>query len=71
MNETQRIGVLTQQDLMALGMEQIAYVKAVEVEGATAYAVHAADGTKIAVMASRDLAEAAIRHHDLEPVSVH
>ena len=41
------------------------------VEGNTAYAVHAADGTEIAVMANRDIAFAAIRQNDLRPVSVH
>ena len=71
MNETLRIGSLTQQDLMALGLEQIAYVKAVEIEGDAGFAVHAADGTRIAIMKSREQAVAAIRHHDLEPLSVH
>ena len=71
MNETQRIAALSEQDLMALGLEQIAYVKAVEIEGETGFAVHAADGTRIAIMKTRDLAVAAIRHHDLEPLSVH
>jgi len=71
MNETARLNVLTPQDLMVLGMEHFAYVRPVEVEGVTAYAVHAADGTRIAVMTSRDLAVATIRHHELDPVSVH
>ena len=34
-------------------------------------AVHAADGTEIVVMPDREVARAAIRQHDLEPVSVH
>ncbi len=71
MNETARLNVLTPQDLMVLGMEHIAYIKPVEVEDVIAYAVHAADGTRIAVMASRDLAIATIRHHELDAVSVH
>jgi hypothetical protein len=49
----------------------VAYVKAVSTEGGIAYAVHAADGTEIAVMADRDIAFAAIRQNDLRPVSVH
>ncbi len=55
----------------ALGLEKLAYVKPVKVDGRTAYAVHAADGTEIAVMSDREVARAAIRLHDLEPVSVH
>ena len=71
MNEIVRVGALSPQDLMALGLQRIAYVKPVEVEGDTAFAVHAADGTQIAIMTTRDQAVAAIRHHELEPLSVH
>ena len=71
MNEIVRVGALSPQDLMALGLQRIAYVKPVEVEGNAAFAVHAADGTQIAIMTSRDQAVAAIRHHELEPLSVH
>lgn len=71
MNEIARIREISPQDLMALGLEEMAYVKPVEVDNAPAFAVHAADGTQIAVMASRDLAFVAIRQHNLEPASVH
>jgi hypothetical protein len=63
--------VMSDHDLAALGLQEVAYVKPVFVEGNTAYAVHAADGTEIAVMANRDIAFAAIRQNDLRPVSVH
>jgi hypothetical protein len=52
-------------------LEQLAYVKPVKVDGRTAFAVHAADGTEIAIMSDREVACAVIRQHDLEPVSVH
>jgi hypothetical protein len=58
-------------DFAALGMEQVAFVKRIEVAGANGYAVHAADGTQMAVLASRDIAFAAVRQHDMEPLSVH
>ena len=61
----------TARDFEALGLEQLAYVKPVKVDGRTAFAVHAADGTQIAVMPDREVARAAIRQYDLEPVSVH
>ncbi len=61
----------TARDFEALGLEQLAYVKPVEVDGRTAFAVHAADGTEIAVMSDREVARATIRQYDLEPVSVH
>ena len=35
------------------------------------FALHLADGRRVAVMDSRDLAFAAARQHDMEPVSVH
>lgn len=63
--------VMSDHDLAALGLQEVAYVKPIFVEGNTAYAVHAADGTEIAVLANRDIAFAAIRQNDLRPVSVH
>lgn len=63
--------IMSDHDLAALGLQEVAYVKPVRVEGNTAYAVHAADGTEIAVMADRDIAFATIRQNDLRPVSVH
>jgi hypothetical protein len=55
----------------ALGMEQIAYVKPIAVNEVISFAVHAADGTQIAVLPNREVAMAAVAQHDLEPVSVH
>jgi hypothetical protein len=52
-------------------MEDIAYIKHVVEDGASGYAVHAADGTRIALLSDRDVAFATVRQHDLEPVSVH
>ncbi len=71
MTGLERIARFTARDFEALGLEQLAYVKPVKVDGRTAFAVHAADGTEIAVMSDRDVARAVIRQHDLEPVSVH
>ena len=58
-------------DLMALGLNDIAYVKPAIVEGKAAFAVYAADGTQMALFADRDVAFAAVRRHDMEPLSVH
>ena len=49
----------------------VAYIKAVIVNGGRAYAIHAADGTALAIVKDRDVAFAAVRQHELEPVSVH
>ena len=70
-NSVERVRSMSPSELATLGMEDMAYVKPIVVDGTSAYAVHAADGTQIAVIADRDLAFAAVRQHDLEPVSVH
>lgn len=62
---------LSSRELYALGVQQLAYVKKVSENGAEAYAVFAADGTQLGVMATRELAFAALKQHDLEPLSVH
>lgn len=40
-------------------------------EDATLYSVHASDGERIALVGDRDLAFAAARQHEMNPVSVH
>ena len=62
---------MSERELGLLGMEDLAYVRPVVVDGTAAFAVHAADGTQIAVIGDRDLAFAVVRQHDMEPVSVH
>lgn len=68
MTDIRRISI---QDLAALGVNQIAYVKPIEIEQEQRFAVHTADGTGVTVFPSRELANLAIRQNDLEPVSVH
>jgi hypothetical protein len=62
---------MTQQQLAALGVSQIAYVKPVVVNGGQGFAIHAADGTPMAVTDDRDVAIAAIVQHEMHPLSVH
>lgn len=71
MNRIEQLRHITPRELGLLGMQDVAYIKQVSASEARAYAVHAADGTEIAVIADRDLAFAAVRQHDLEPLSVH
>ena len=70
-NATQQLRSMSARELYALGMPQLAYVKRVSENGSDAYAVFAADGTPLGAMATRELAFAALKQHDLEPVSVH
>ena len=62
---------LSSREFGLLGIEVLAYVKPVVVDGLEVFAVHAADGSQIAVMEDRGLALAVVRQHDMEPVSVH
>jgi hypothetical protein len=65
------IHAITTEQLGQLGLSQIAYVKSVTVNGAAAFAIHAADGTPMAVTADRDTALAAIVQHEMHPSLVH
>jgi hypothetical protein len=62
---------LSEQQLAALGVSHIAYVKPVIVNGVAGFAIHAADGTPMAVAGDRDVAVAAIVQHEMHPLSVH
>lgn len=90
------IGDMSPRDFARLGVNQIAYVRAVRdpradadpaeagPEGAddgsgdeadeapaTRWAIHAANGQRIGMAPSPELAFAATRQHDMEPLSVH
>lgn len=71
MKEIEEIRHMSAHELALFGLQDVAYIKRVLVNDATAYAVHAADGTQIAVMPDRNVAFATVRQHDLEPLSVH
>src|SRR5918994_5546112 len=59
MTNVERIRALTPQDLLMLGIKDMAYVKDVEVDGETVVALFAANGQQIAVMEARQSAVAA------------
>jgi len=62
---------LSEQQLAALGVSHIAYVKPVVVNGVAGFAIHAADGTPMAVAGDREIAVAAIVQHEMHALSVH
>jgi len=62
---------ITPAQLGQLGVAQIAYVKPVVMNGASGFAIHAADGTPMALTEDRDVAIAAILQREMLPVSVH
>ena len=71
MNEIERIRQMSARELALFGMQDLAYIKRVLVNDMAGFAVHAADGTQIAVLPDREVAFATVRQHDLEPLSVH
>ena len=62
---------LSSQAFAALGLQDVAYIRPIQREGKPMIAVHAADGTELALAESRDLAVAFVRQNDLEPLSAH
>ena len=71
MNEISSIRELSPQDFAGLGLNQIAYVREIELEGHRGFAIHAADGQRLTVVPTHEAAIAVIVRNDLEPVTVH
>ena len=63
--------VMSPNDLMVLGIQDVAYVKPMQVDGEDAYGIFSADGQELGYAEGRDIAFATVRHNDMEPVSVH
>lgn len=62
---------LTDSQLKALGVSQLAYVKEITINGEQAFAIHAADGTPMAVTDNAKTAYAAILQQEMMPTMVH
>ncbi|QJE74671.1 DUF1150 family protein [Aerophototrophica crusticola] len=67
---TQFLRQLSAKDFATFGLNDIAYVKRVVADGAEGFAIHAADGTQLAVVPAEDVAVATVRQHDMEPALV-
>jgi hypothetical protein len=59
---------LTQHDWLTFGLNSIAYLRPAVVNGQSIYAIHAADGSQLALVANRNVGLAAMYEHELEPV---
>lgn len=62
---------ITKQELLGLGVHDVAYIRPIMVEGREQYAIHAADGTELSIMESINTALGTIIQNDLEAVTVH
>jgi hypothetical protein len=61
---------ITTAQLAQLGVSRMAYIKPVTVGGEDVFAIHAADGTPMAVAPNRELAWGAILEHEMVPALV-
>ncbi|MCB1538776.1 MAG: DUF1150 family protein [Alphaproteobacteria bacterium] len=69
-NAADMIRTMNASEFQALGGPLVAYVRRIDMGGIPAYALHGADGTKLGLEASEDLAALAARERDLLPVMV-
>jgi hypothetical protein len=68
---TARIPRLSTRDFALWGIEDLAYVKPIVVDGEQTFAIHGADGRELAVVSGRESAFAAVIQNDMAPLSVH
>ena len=62
---------LTTNDWLTFGLNQVAYLRPAVIDGQSIFAIHGADGTQLALVATREIGVAAMIQHDLEPVALH
>jgi len=62
---------LSSREFGTFGIDDIAYIKSVMIDGQKLHAIHAADGTPLTVVSERDTAFATVRQHEMDPASVH
>lgn len=63
---------LSPREFLGVGMDQIAYIRPVLLDGDMAgFSIHAADGTQLSIVSSYNDAVMAARTSDLYPVTVH
>jgi hypothetical protein len=53
------------------GIKTMIYIKPIDIDHKLYHALYAADGTQLILVESRALAEATIREHSLQALSVH
>jgi hypothetical protein len=64
-------GAMSEHAFAMLGVEDVAYIREVTVDGNKAWAIIGGDGTSLALAPNRELAFAAALQADRTPVSAH
>lgn len=62
---------ISPQAFLNFGIEDMAYVKQITVDGKKGYAIHAADGTEISILEKESVAMATLVQNDLDALKVH
>jgi len=62
---------MSRAQLRCLGVPRLVYLRSGTVDGVTAYAIHAADGTQIVVVDDLEVAIELASEHDMTFVAVH
>lgn len=70
-NRSEILKNLSTRDFLNFGIQDVAYIRPVNVQNKTAFAIHAADGTPLSVMETMASAIMVVRHNELEPVTIH
>lgn len=69
--QPQALRRMSERDFALWGVQDVAYVGQLVVDNQMVWAICAADGNRLGVAPDREVAFAAVRQHDLEPLSVH
>lgn len=62
---------ISKTDFATFGLDQVAYVRPLDVRGRKMYALNAADGKLLSMQDSESMAATIAVHNNLEPVVVH
>lgn len=62
---------ISTESLALFGLDSLAYVRPIHLNGRCIHVIHAADGTPLSIATDRAVADITIRQYEMEPVSVH
>lgn len=62
---------ISKTDFAIFGLDQVAYVRPLDVQGKRMYALNSADGKLLSMQDSESMAAVVAMHNNLEPVVVH
>ena len=70
-NALEQLRQMSIDELLGLGVKNVAYLKDVEVDGGTAVAIFAANGQQLALVPDRNTAMSAAWENGLSPMPLH